>query len=548
MKPYLRTAGSTLRGTTGRIALAAAAVAAILLLSLTSPAPRSAQAQPGPAHTPVLFRVQAGTALAAPVSGRLLLFLKQGSGDKSVDTDEFQFEDAFVAAREVHNLAPGQSVELNADEAAFPRAFSTLKPADYEIQAVLDVDHTYNYRGREGADWQSDVLPLPAWTPGSSQPVLTLDRHPEQTARQAAATEAARNVSPLVAVQESVPSALLTAFWGHPIAVRAWVILPPGYKAADHYPTAYWTHGFGGSLNYALMTGLALHKRMVDGLMPPMFWVMLGESVPQGTHEFADSLNDGPWGSALTTEFIPALERKYPAMDARPTGRLLNGHSSGGWATLQLQINYPHIFGGTWSTSPDPSDFHNFTNTDLYAPHANLYHQPDGTPTPIMREHGQVLATFEQITHLEDVLGPYGGQVSSFDWVFSPRAATGAPEPMFDHQTGEVHPAIVAYWHDHYDLAHLVEAHWAERASLLTGRLHLVVGTADTFYLDGSAHLFEARLEALHAQPHFTYLPGRTHSDLYRVGTDRSGLSNQIAAEMYAVARPGSGWKPRTSE
>ena len=45
------------------------------------------------------------------------------------------------------------------------------------------------------------------------------------------------------------------------------------------------------------------------------------------------------------------LEQKF-RMDAKPVGRLLNGHSSGGWATLQLEVNYPKVFGGTWSTSP----------------------------------------------------------------------------------------------------------------------------------------------------------------------------------------------------
>ncbi len=144
-------------------------------------------------------------------------------------------------------------------------------------------------------------------------------------------------------------------------------------------------------------------------------------------------------------------------MEAKSLGRLLNGHSSGGWASLQLQINYPAVFGGIWSTSPDPSDFHDFTGSDLYAPHPNVYHRTDGTPTPIMRYKGKVVATFEQFAHLKDVLGAYGGQVASFDWIFSPKGASGAPEPMFDHSTGEVHPGIVAYWHDHYDLAHVVE-------------------------------------------------------------------------------------------
>ena len=115
-----------------------------------------------------------------------------------------------------------------------------------------------------------------------------------------------------------------------------------------------------------------------------MIWVMLNESFSTGTVEFADSVNNGPWGFALTRELIPNLERQY-RMDARPNGRFLTGHSSGGWATLWLQVAYPTIFGGTWSTAPDPSDFHNFTGPDIYAPHANVYRHPDGSPWMLMR-------------------------------------------------------------------------------------------------------------------------------------------------------------------
>jgi len=516
---------------------------AFLFAFAASPASR---AQTTPNH--VFFRVQIASTLPAPVSGRLLIFLKQGSGDSEVSVNEFRPGDTWVAAREIHDVAPGEYVEVNADELAYPKPFSALDAGTYEAQAMLDVDHTYNYSALSPKDWISPVVALPSWTPGSAaEPLFTLDHQPPEDPRRTAAMSAAMAQAKAgVALREEFESPLLTRFWGHPMHIKAWVILPPGYDdhASGTYPTAYWTHGFGSDLDSALRSGLSLRDRMVDGKMPPMIWVMLDETLPEGTHEFADSVNNGPWGAALTTEFIPYLEKKY-RMDAKATGRLLNGHSSGGWATLQLQVNYPSVFGGTWSTSPDPSDFHDFTGPDLYAANANVFHRPDGSPVPIFRDKGKVIATFEQFTHLEDVLGPYGGQVSSFDWVFSPKGLNGAPEPMFDHQTGAVHPEVVAYWHDHYDLAHIVESHWAKQGAILKGRIHVFVGTADTFYLDGAAHKFEVRLKALDADPHFTFIPDRTHFDLYGVGTDRQGLFDQIAAEMYAVARPGVDWKKK---
>lgn len=521
---------------------------AVCAIALCCALPAQSPCVSSPGH--IFFRVQLAASNTTPLSGRLLIFVKHGKGDKEVDTDEFQPEDTWVAAKEITDLAPGGSVEIDADEIAFPKPFSALPPGDYEAQAVLDVEHTYNYSGRGPTDWISSVAALEHWTPSiGPEPTLTLDQHPAANPRVAEAMDKAlAQAKPNVAQKEEFVSLLLSAFWGHPVAVRAWVMLPPGYDSHPqaHYPTAYWTHGFGGQLQSALMQGLHLRQRMIDGKMPPMIWVMLDESCPHGTHEFADSVNNGPWGAALTTEFIPYLEKRY-RMDAQARGRLLNGHSSGGWATLQLEVNYPTVFGGTWSTSPDPSDFHDFTGTDLYARNANVYHGPDGAATPIMRDKGKVLATFEQFAKLETVLGRYGGQVSSFDWVFSPKGEDGAPKPLFDHKTGAVDPAVAAYWEEHYDLAHLVESRWAATGGDWTGRFHLFVGTADTFYLDGSAHKFEAVLARLNGQPHFTYIPDRTHFDLYKVGNDRNGLFDQIAAEMYAVARPGSDWKRAAS-
>ncbi len=513
----------------------------------------SAQTQTATAEAPHAFaRVVVGSTLPGPVSGRLLVFARSaqtaaepGEEKDAVDISEFHPTSTFVAATDIDNAAPGSTVEVDLDQAAYPAHFATLTRGDYRLQAVLDLDHTYNYGGRDAADWESPVVSVAGWQPGTgAEPVLTLSEHPSAGRRAKAVAEAEQQAKPGVAEKVEFESPSLTRFWGRPTFVRAWVILPPSYDTAarTHYAAMYWTHGFGGNLDYALVQGLAIRKAMTEHKAPPMIAVMLDESCPEGTHEFADSVNNGPWGTALTTEFIPMLEKRF-RLDARRDARFLNGHSSGGWATLQLEVNYPQVFGGTWSTSPDPSDFHNFTGPDLYAVHANAYRKVDGDSWPIMRSDGKVVATLEQFAKLEQVLGPYGGQLSSFEWVFSPKGPGGAPELMFDRESGDVNPAVVAYWQDHYDLAHVTEQHWAERGRLLKGRIHLFVGTADTFYLDQSAHLFEARLQKLGADPHFTYIPDRTHFDLYKIGDDRQGLMWQIMGEMYAVAHPGVNWK-----
>jgi hypothetical protein len=495
----------------------------------------------------LFFRVTLGPQFTTPVSGRLLIFMKTGTGASAVDENPFAPAAVSIAAKEVTDLSAGMSADVDTDDVAFPTPFSSLKTGDYQAQAVLDVNHSYNYGGRGEGDLVSDVVSLSAFTPGQvAEPTFTLNKLIE--AKPARPDPDGFDAD---AHLEDFVSPALTAFWGRPTHVRAWIITPPNYQGngKEHYPTVYWTHGFDGDLAGAKSMGATMLDMMRKKKLPPMIWVMLDESCPTGTHEFEDSVNNGPWGSALTKEYVPYLEKKY-RMDARPSGRFLQGHSSGGWASLQLQIDYPEIFGGTWSTSPDPSDFHDFTGIDLYAPRANVYRRADGSAYPIMRDHGKVMATFEQFAKNEAVLGPYGGQMASFEWVFSPRGIDGRPAQLFDRETGDVHPEVIEYWRDHYDLAHIVKATWGQRGPLLRGKIHVFVGTADTFYLDQAAHKMEAVLKDLGADAHFTYIPDRTHFDLYTTfpagagsNGDRRGLFMQIGAEMYAVARPGSHWK-----
>ena len=505
-----------------------------------------------PAHAaPTVLHVTLGAAASSPVSGRLIVFAEpvaqaradaKGGPLTEVETSPFHPQAVAVAAQEVARLAPGATVEMDADTVSFPRAFSRLAPGRYAVQAVLDVGHDYNYGGRVAGDLVSPVteMDLPAGgalTLGAALPAAEpFTPNARATPEQKAAYPAARaDIRPL-----DYQSPALGRFWGRPVHMRGWVLLPPGYAASrDRYPVVYWTHGFGGTLSNIYDTAVARWRDMRAGALPPMIWVFLDESSPTGTHEFADSVNNGPWGEALTAELIPELERSY-RMDARPSGRFLTGHSSGGWATLWLQTRYPRVFGGSWSTSPDPSDFHDFTGVDIYAPGANVYRRPDGSPYPLVRDHGRVVATLEDFTRLEAVIGPTGGQQSSFDWVFSPRGPQGAPMPMFDRATGAVDPAVAGYWRDHWDIAARLQHDWPALKPDLDGKVHVLVGTADTFYLDGAAHRLQAVMDGLAAKSSFRYLPGRTHGDLYRIGDDRQGLTKTIAWEMYAVARPGS--------
>jgi enterochelin esterase-like enzyme len=480
-------------------------------------------------------------------SGHLLLFVEPATAENAttdaVDTAEFGGKDAVsVAARDVASFGPARTVTIDTDETAFPAGFAHLQPGAYRVQAVLDRDGDYDYGGRGAGDLVSKVVTI-RW-PQQGAATVALDHAVEASDPWRAATPegAARAAAMRPHLhEERLPSAALTRFWGTPHGVVAWVLTPPGYdpRGRATYPTVYTAGGFGTSHARDIGRASRLYDLEAKSEIPPMIWVFLDHSGPTGTTEFADGVNNGPWGQALTQEAIPALEAKY-RMDARPRGRFLTGHSSGGWFALWQMVRYPALFGGSWPTAPDPADFHDFTGIDLYAAHANVYHDPAGRPWPLVRDHAKVVASFEQFARLETVLGRDGGQIRSFDWVFSPRAKDGAPAAMFDRVTGAVDPQVVAYWRDHYDVAHRVETLWPAIGRDLDGKLHLTVGTADTFYLDGAARRLEAAFHRVGGHADFAYLPGKTHGDLYERDGDPQALAKDIAWAMYAVARPGT--------
>ncbi len=485
------------------------------------------------------FTVRMTAPVSHAVKGRLLILVEPVPRAGVVDhvsVNPSPESGSAAAARPDVLLAQGQSAEVDSDLIAFP-AFSRLKPGTYLVQAVLDTHDmaAYNSQIRPG-----DVTgPITQVTLPADHVSLTLDKVAPETPSPWDRADPATATVKAHTERLTFPSKLLTAFWKQPTGIRAYVLTPPGYDGNQaRYPTVFETEGFGATFDGNFGRVVRAYQDMNAGVTPPMIWVFIDHAGPTGTNEFADSANNGPWGKALTTEFIPWLDGKYRT-DGKAQGRFTTGHSSGGWASLWLQVAYPKVFGGAWPTSPDPVDFHDFTNIDLYRAGANAYRQPDGSPTQLVRST-RGAATLEQYAKSERVLGPVGGQMSSFDWVFSPRGKDGKPVPMFNEVTGAVDPAVAAYWDAHYDITALIKRDWKTLKPDLDGKIHLWVGTLDTYYLDGPAHLLKATLDGLGARSEFHFIEGADHGSVMVEGGDPRGVERTIAWQMYAVARPGT--------
>jgi hypothetical protein len=113
---------------------------------------------------------------------------------------------------------------------------------------------------------------------------------------------------------------------------------------------------------------------------------------------------------------------------------------------------------------------------------------------------------------MEEVIG-YGGQLHSFEAVFSPRGSDGRPVRVWDRKTGTIDTAAARAW-EKYDLRRVLESRWSELGPKLAGKLHVFQGELDTFYLDGATRLLKESLAALQSDAVVEIVPGKTHFDL----------------------------------
>ena len=397
-----------------------------------------------PGAQPLRFRITLNAAVAPQgASGRLFVFLDRGG--EAVDRIKVGFlpEGVWLAAKEVAYWKAGDTVELNPDEMAFPQGFSKAAKGDYVVMALLDRDHTFARERQDAGDLTSAVTVLKALDPADAVAV----------ALELSAVTPARAATPDTEQVKYVrfESPRLSAFFGRPIYMQAGVVVPKGHTAdGPALPTVYHIHGFGGNYREAFAKGERISAAIEAGEAFRAVHVFLDGNCPGGHHVFADSVNNGPWGAALTGELIPHLEKRFH-LAPLAAGRFVTGHSSGGWSSLWLQVRYPDFFGGTWSTSPDSMDFRSFTGIDVTPGSTqNAYKTKAGTALNLVRMQGKDVMSVEEFARMEVVTGEYGGQLASFDWVFSPRGADGRPIPVFEsgailqylgRKTGKFYPA-----------------------------------------------------------------------------------------------------------
>jgi len=471
---------------------------ALLGASLAVPA-ASAPAAARAAETLQFVLTADPEVLPAPYSGRLYVMLTTDPTREPRLAKSWS-DPPPVFARDVEGWDGTEPVLIGDGALAHPMAPSELPLDVYRVQGVARVSPDGASPGESAGDVVS--APLTATLDPTDPRIVAL--HLEEVV-EPEPFPASEDV-----VEVTMTSELLSDFHGREITMRAGVALPPGWEPGRLYPVVWCITGFGGS--HASVRGYRRLFRSVPGAAPLADEVVL--VVPDATFfrghtAFADSANNGPWGSALVEELVPHVEARY-AGGGSPEHRYVTGISSGGWSSLWLQVTRPDAFAGCWSFVPDPVDFRDFQRVDLYEPGANLYVTDDGSRRPIMRRDGEVALFYEDFVAMESVYGP-GGQIHAFEAVFSPRGPDGEPLPFFDRETGAVDTDVTAAW-EPYDIRLRLERGWDELGPKLAGKLHVYAGGQDDFYLEGAVARLARSLERLGSDAVVEVVEGLRHA------------------------------------
>src|SRR5262249_11894220 len=150
-----------------------------------------------------------------------------------------------------------------------------------------------------------------------------------------------------------------------------------------------------------------------------------------------------------------------------------------------------------------------FQRIDLTKPDANMFLDARGEKRPIARMGGKPVLFYRSFSDMEEVMG-HGGQLASFEAVFSARGPDDRPRKLWDRTTGALDAEVAKSW-KRYDIRLALENNWKLLAPKLAGKLHVWTGGDDTFYLEGAVKLLKESLARLGSDAVVEIHPRRDH-------------------------------------
>jgi hypothetical protein len=245
---------------------------------------------------------------------------------------------------------------------------------------------------------------------------------------------------------------------------------------------------------------------------------------------------------------IPAVEQHYRII-RKPYARMLTGGSTGGWESLALMVYHPKFFGGTYTMYPDPIDFRHYDLVNIYDDDNAFYepgHEWTGGPERYFQRKptDQPEMTVKRESQLEAVLGSHGRSAQQFDiWedVYGPVGDDGYPKDIWDKKTGKIDHSVALYMRDHgYDLRYYIETNWPTIGPDLVGKLHLICGDMDDYYLNLAVYDLEDFLEH-RSKPAYqgSFSWGRPEKGHGWQGMSKGDMIKMIADHIAKIAPPG---------
>ena len=478
-----------------------------------------------------------------PIDGRLLLLLSTDpSGEPRMQINDSP-QTQMIFGMDVDAMRPSQPVAIDDSAFGYPvRYLHDVPPGEYTVQVVL-----HRYETFHRADGHTVKLPMDRgegqhWNlaPGNlySQPkkvtlgvgapvAIVLDQ-------QIPAIPPPRDTKYIRHLK--IQSQLLTKFWGRPMFLSANVLVPEGFDTHPdvHFPLMISEDHFNSDFDgfrteppdpdlkpdYSERFHLAgynriqqeeaykLHQQWAAPGFPRFLVAQVNHANPYYDDSYAvNSANLGPYGDAIEIELIPAIEKQFRGI-GQGWARFVYGGSTGGWESLAVQVFYPDHYNGAFVACPDPVDFRAYTNINIYESKNAFYmmgaHQRIAQPA--VRDYlGRTFATLAGVNQYELALGSHARSGEQFDiWqaVFGPVADDGYPRPIFDKETGDIDRAVAAYWKEHYDLSAIMQRDWSTLGPKLQGKLHIYVGSADTYFLTDAVYYLEDFLKATKNPPY----------------------------------------------
>jgi hypothetical protein len=518
-------------------------VLAAMLLAFTAPLAiaQTSVVIPGPSGRAQLkFEITVPTSVRnQPLTGRVYVILSKDN--KTAPHTQVGRVGTPFFGQDVERLAPGAPAVVSGMDLGTPVFdMADIPPGDYWVEPFVNVYSEFKRADGHVLWMHDDQWEGQNWTRSPGNIYGTARKiHVDPKSNTVIKLVADQVIPPIVVPPDNeyvqrfkFKSPSLSKFWGRPIYLGATVLLPRDYKTSTiRYPVNYVQGHFSLDAPYGFEAkpgsrraeeGKAFHEAWLSDKFPRMLVVTFQHPTPYFDDSYAvNSVNSGPYGDAIMNELIPEIEKRYRVIK-EPWARWLSGGSTGGWESLALQIFHPDFFGGTWSYCPDPVTFTDVEGVDMYKDENAFYKQYSAwqlNPTVNSREvNGAIRQTAQQRFWMELVNGTHGrsgtGQQDVWQSTWGPIGADGYFKPAVDSRTGKIDHSVIDYWRENYDLLEYLKRNWSTVGPKLVDKIHIYVGTMDSFFLDRAVRDLQAWMKTTqnpHYEGYFMYGDQKPH-------------------------------------